>query len=233
MWEKRGSTVTARETWVILSSNIKIVVSPTISSSPFLLFLLSLSVSLIPSSFPHPSSFPCPPPTNPLPLFIYLWSRCPVRGAEALQEQRNDGGGWRFSSLLSPMLLLLLLLLQLLLPLLLLLLSPLLMLMLMLLRQQIRGSSRSARAVNKNSNSGDVVGSSSARGVRGLPPIGHRRIFVPLFRSSRAQLHPLLSRPPLLPSLLPMHRSLYSSPSSTCYHSRNGPTVVSRTRGGG
>lgn len=114
----------------------------------------------------------------------------------------------------------------------LLLLSPLLMPM--LLRQQIHGSPpRSARAVNKNSNSGDVVGSSSARGVRGLPPIGHRRIFVPLFRSSRAQPHPLLSRPPLPPSLLPMHRSLYSSPSSTCYHSRNGPMVVSRTREGG
>jgi len=29
--------------------------------------------------------------------------------------------------------------------------------------------------------------------------------------------------PPLPPSLHPMHRSLYSSPSSTCYHSRNGP----------
>lgn len=126
-----------------------------------------------------------------------------------MQEQRDDGGGWRFSSLLSLMLLLLMpLLLQLLLPLLLLmllvtvlllllllLLSPLLMLM--LLRQQIRGSPpRSARAVNKNSNSGDVVGSSSARGVRGLPPIGHRRIFVPLFRALSLTLsspvHPCL-----------------------------------------
>lgn len=109
----------------------------------------------------------------------------------------------------------------------------------MLLQQQIRGSSpRSARAVNKNSNSGDVVGSSSARGVRGLPPIGHRRIFVPLFRSSRAQPHPLLSRqPPASFTPLDAHRALflsfYSSPSSTCYHSRNGPTVVSWTRGGG
>lgn len=141
-----------------------------------------------------------------------------------MQEQRGDGGGRR-SSLLSPLMLLSV---------------PTLLVPAAAVaaaggaagrcchRSRYALSSASARAVNKNSNSATLSVLLSL-GVQGLPPIGHRRIFVPLFRSSRAQPHP-----PLHPSSPACSRctALYPSPSSTCYHSRNGPTAVSRARGG-
>jgi len=98
------------------------------------------------------------------------------------------------------------------------------------------------------------------RGVQGLPPIGHCRIFVPLFRSAsrlpaapppRLPASPPLATPPhpspspdrhpsssrvLSASSRPVSPPLAASfpllPSSTCYRSRNGRTLASGRLGG-
>src|SRR5436190_139340 len=100
-----------------------------------------------------------------------------------------------------------------------------------------RSPPRGARAVNKNSNSGDVVGSCRSRGSgtsSHWPPPDFCPSLSLLARStSPSCLPPSTTLPRPLPLFfLPLHRSLYLSPSSTCYHSRNGSTVVSRARGG-
>lgn len=119
-------------------------------------------------------------------------------------------------------------------PIMLLLLVPMLMLPLSSSSRYVRGSPpRGARAINKNSNSSDVVGSCRSRGSgtsSHWPPPDFCPSLSLLARSASPSCP--LSTPPLsLPLLLPLHRSLYLSPSSTCYHSRNGHGCKPGARG--